>query len=74
MLRPLSQLSSTAGTAALDQQCHWPIQVLPPSQGKPQWLSQESIYAWAISFVTESEQHQAMACRPTNDKRRMFAT
>ena len=38
MLRPLSPLSSTAGTAALDQQCHSPIRVLPPSHGKPQWL------------------------------------
>ena len=74
MLRPASQSSSTAGTAALDQQCHSPIQVLPPSQGKRQWLSQESIYASSISFVTESEQDQAMAYRPTNDKRGMFAT
>lgn len=36
--------------------------------------SQESIYAWAISFVTESEQDQATAYRPTNDRRGMFAS
>ena len=74
MLRPVSQLSSTAGTVALDQQCHSPIQVLPHIAREMAMASQESIYAWTISFVTESEQDQAMAFRPTNDRRGMFAT
>ena len=74
MLRPLSQLSSTAGTAALDQQCHSPIQVLPPSQGKPQWLHRSLFMLGQSHSLPSRSNIKPWHIRPTNDKRHMFAT